>query len=135
MPTKRPPRAPCRPDDPPSLHERLIRDLLASDERICRNGFWRAVAALATELDEEITATRQHFGFLPDAYVLDRQECEIVIYEVEVRGTLSPDKLTLLGRFWDWWDASGEHDWLPRLILVNRFGHQNEIELREYAYA
>lgn len=135
MPTKRDPRAPCRPDDPASPHEQLIRDLVTSDTRMCRNGFWRAVTALAEELGEEGVFNRVTFGFLPDAYLIDRDECEILMFEVEHYGRLSEAKLRDLGAFWDWWDGSGEHDWLPRLFLVDRFGNRNELDLAERAYA
>lgn len=135
VPTRRPPRAPCRPSDPPSLHERLIRGLLDGNPNVCRNGFWEAVSKLAAELGEDGPLDRARYGFLPDAYLIDRENCEIVLYEVEVTGRLTDCKLRNLGNFWAWWDGSGEHDWLPRLILVDRFGNHNEIGLQERSYA
>ena len=132
MPTRRHPRAPCQSDTP---HELAIRRLIDSHQDLCRNGFWEAIKQLCDELGEDDVPTKLGFRFQPDAYRIDRQASEILLYEVEVTSLVTPDKMKLIAAFWEWWEASGDHDWMPRLFLVNRYGHQGEVDLSAHAYA
>ena len=94
-------------------HNLAIDSLCASKPGIQANGFWAAVEALAEELDYSIRLN----GFLPDAYEIDREACEIVMHEVVDSCDLSPDKLAKMGDFWMDWDGEGDTDWLPRLVV------------------
>jgi hypothetical protein len=134
MPTKRDPRAPCRPNDPPSLHERLIRDLIASDLRMARNGFWRKHRALVEKLgmDQDEFIARP---FLPDAYLFDHDNQEILLFEVEISCPLSDLKKHNYGWLWFCWESEGAHDWLPRLFVIDRYGHRNELDMSELYFA
>lgn len=134
MPTKRDPRAPCRPTDTPSLHERLLRNLVDSDPRMCRNGFWRTHKALIDELglDEDEFPQR---AFLPDAYLFDREHQEIFLFEVEVSCPLTVRKQCDYGWLWFAWDGEGETDWTPRLFVIDRYGHQNELDMCKLYFA
>jgi hypothetical protein len=112
MASRKGPRSPCE-QRVVSRHEQAIRDLLASDPRIMRNGFWAAVSELADDLDYEIRLG----GFLPDAYRIDREACEIVMHEVVDHCDLAPKKLASIGDFWMDWDGEGDTDWLPTLFV------------------
>jgi hypothetical protein len=135
MPTKRDPRAPCRPEAPPSLHERLIRDLIANDPKMCRNGFWRAVRDIAEEVglsDDEWLSDRD---FQPDAYLIDREAQVVRIYEVEVTSPLSEKKLFDYAWFWFLWECEGDTEWIPKLYTVDRYGNCNELSLQGLYYS
>jgi hypothetical protein len=135
MPTRRDPRAACRPNDTPSLHERLIRSLIESDPRMCRNGFWRAHRELTDELGFGLDDFPPDRPFLPDAYLFDRDNQEILLFEVEVSCPLTAQKIAAYGWFWFEWDGEGSTDWLPRLFVVDRYGHRNELNMAELYFA
>lgn len=126
MPTRRHPRAPNLGSSKP--HEMLVRRLIESDGRICRNGFARAVRALIDEIGSELDEMDLS-SFLPDAYMIDHENKAIVIYEVEVTSYLSPHKLDCYAWFWFCWDSEDEHEWRPRLFVVDRYFHKNELDL------
>lgn len=67
--------------------------------------------------------------FIPDAFRLNEAESEIELYEVEVTHPLTMRKLRVLGEWWAAWDAEGDHDWLPVLIQVDRFGDRHRRDL------
>jgi hypothetical protein len=89
-------------------------------------------------LSAAIDALRERLGcegpspaiaFVPDAFRLNEDDCEIELYEVEVTHPLTMRKLRTLGEWWAAWDAEGDHDWLPVLIQVDRFGDRHRRDL------
>jgi hypothetical protein len=125
MATVRDPRAECANE---TKHELLIRQLIGSDARMARNGFWKALRDLLDELKlrpEEFPSRE----FLPDAYLIDREAKEVRLYEVEVTCPLSSLKLADYGWLWFCFDCEEHLEWEPRLFVVDRYGHQNEIAM------
>jgi len=130
MPTVRGPRTP-NIQKVTTPHELVIRSLIDSHPDMCRNGFRRAMRNLWSELgdiDEMLP-----IDFVPDAYRIDREAEEILIYEVEFSHPVTEHKLRQYGMLWFDWDAEGQHEWLPRLFIIDRLG-QREIPMRELYY-
>lgn len=137
MPTRRHPRAPTiRADRSWSMHELAIRMLVRRDERVCRNGFAQAMHALGRELDDEYEFEPMPVGdFRPDAFLVDRQAQEVVLYEVEDTHALTPVKLDAIVFLWLWFDSDGS-DWILRLFPVDRYGNVGqELDLQGYYHA
>jgi hypothetical protein len=130
MPTKRHPRAPSKGKF--TLHERIIQALIDADQRMCRNGFWQSVGEIvnAAKLDEDLVCRE----FRPDAYLIDHERQHINIVEVEVSCPLSDKKKDDYTWWWFLWEAECT-DWEPRLFVVDRYGHGNELSLRNMYWA
>jgi hypothetical protein len=97
---------------------------------MCRNGFWRQHKALVEDLgldQEEFPAN----AFLPDAYLFDHEAQEIRLFEVEISCPLTPAKMDAYGWLYFCWESEGSVDWLPRLFVVDRYGHRNELSMSE----
>ncbi|WP_324807258.1 hypothetical protein SH584_11590 [Sphingomonas sp. LY29] len=126
MPRNRDLRKPCvRSDGKVTRHEELIRELIDSDPRMCRNGFARSMKPLFER--EGIYPENVPLGeFIPDAYLLDEEAKEIRIYEVEVTNALSNFKIQSLGMFWFYMDCEMTK-WMPRLYVVDRYGAMTEL--------
>lgn len=137
MPTVRNSRAPVAQRGGITRHEIAIRLLVNSRPDIHRNGFRQAVRELWAELaDPELDDGPPQMPFLPDAYRIDRESEELILYEVEDSNPISPQKLAALGEFWFDWDCEGQHDWLPRLVTVDRYGRETgEIDMMGLYYA
>ena len=134
MATVRDSRAPVTSRETPTLHELAIRMLVNSDRNIHRNGFRAVIRELVEELDCDNSCLAD--GFLPDAYKIDRDAQEILIYEVEDSHPLPPRKLDRYSWFWFCWEAEDRHEWLPRLFTVDRYGRATgEIDLCATYYA
>ena len=108
------------------IHRRAIADLVATIPGATDKGFWAA----HDELCDQERVERFRHRFLPDAFRFNAEAQEIELYEVEVHCALSPDKIALLGDFWEAWDEEGDSDWLPVLIVVDRFGNRNRMDLK-----
>lgn len=108
-------------------HVRGVAAILAEFPDAATTGFPTVMRALRDELGCEDDPPE--ISFIPDAFRLNRATQEIEIYEVEVTHGVSLQKLHALGYYWGQWDAEGDHDWLPVLITVNRFGHQRRFDL------
>jgi len=109
-----------------TLHEEAVELLLASDARIKRNGFWADARALWNELCEvhgDYSEDFPKFDWKPDAYMIDRERCRLVVYEVEDRWPLTRRKRGEMGAFWGVWDdMEFDGGWKPVFLIVNRFG-------------
>jgi hypothetical protein len=90
-------------------------------------GFPAAVRALRETLGCEDEAPAIHF--VPDAYRINHEACDIEIFEVEVTHPVTFQKLYELGDYWFEWDAESGHDWLPVLIQIDRFGTHHRRDL------
>lgn len=112
------------------VHRRAIAELVASILGAKENGFWAAHERLCRA--EGVAPFRSRF--LPDAYRFNTETQEIELYEVEVHCALTPAKIALLAEFWEDWDEEGGTDWLPVLILVDRFGNRSRMDLRCAVY-
>lgn len=111
--------------DAKSLHEYALRELMADDPRIKRRGFWADARALWNELCETEGDRGEFpkFAWIPDAHMVDRERCRLVIYEVEDRWPLTRKKRAAMGDFWMVWDSMDfEGGWKPIFLVVNRFG-------------
>lgn len=111
-------------------HQRMIADILRDYPGARVIGFQQALRALRDEIGAEDDIPP---SFRPDAYRINRDTRDIEIFEVEVSCVLSPAKIAQLGDWWFDWDSEGRHDWLPVLILVDRYGHRNHVDLH-HAY-
>lgn len=134
MATRKDSKAPViRADGHLTAHEVAIRTLVLSHPDIHRNGFKAAIRALWDELCaqcEYMDGPVPEMRFLPDAYRIDRENETIILYEVEDTHPLPVHKLHELAMFWFDWDCEGEHDWLPKLVTVDRYGRETgEVDL------
>lgn len=70
-------------------------------------------------------------NFVPDAFRLNEETCEIELFEVEVTHPVPTAKLADLGWYWSQWDAEDGHEWLPVLIQIDRFGtaHRRDLSI------
>lgn len=73
-------------------------------------------------LKEELAECR----VLPDAFRIEHEREEILVYEVEVTHHLPDWKLE---RYCQFWWALDEYYWMLRLFIVDRFGNQHELDL------
>lgn len=112
-------------------HQALIDQLISDVPGAAVYGFLSAVNELRTRLGCEAIPPLQ---WRPDAYRINVETEEIEIYEVEVRHAIPSSKIDLLGEFWLDWDDEGEHDWLPVLIVVGRYGARQRIDLKHAHY-
>lgn len=67
---------------------------------------------------------------IPDAFEVDEDNETIVAYEVEVGGRMSVDKMH---RYANLWWVLDEYEWTLRLVIVDRFGHRNDVDLCEWS--
>jgi hypothetical protein len=104
-----------------SLHERVIRQLIASDPRMCRNGFARAIEDLWAEIGGEPDELPP-IHFMPDAYLIDRDLKELVLFEVGDWRLATQAKEAALGQFWLMWDSCVPDGWAVGCIALDRFG-------------
>lgn len=111
-------------------HRTLIEQVLKDVPGSSAADFPKAIAALQKSLG----MTDALPTFRPDAYRINHETQEIELYEVEVRHALPQRKIEDLGDFWFAWDAEGEHDWLPVLIVVGRYGGHQRIDLAHAYY-
>lgn len=112
-----------------TLHTKLIDQLIDGIPGVRQHGFWRAHSELCQHLDIE----EMRFGFVPDAWRINKNSSEIEIFEVEVHSKLKAHKIRILGEFWEFWDGECS-DWLPVLILVDRFGNQSRMDLQSAVF-
>jgi hypothetical protein len=100
---------------------------------MCRNGFWQSVgkivAAEGIDCDEICART-----FRPDAYLIDNDRKEINIFEVEVTHAMPETKMDDYAWWWFLWECEGQSEFLPRLFVVDRYGHGSEMDLRQLYY-
>lgn len=111
-------------------HKRQIERILADIPGAECKRFWKRHEELCKSLGMDSC----RFSFEPDAFWFDTATFTINLYEVEVSSPLMARKISLLGDFWDWWECEGESDWLPCLIVVDRFGNRNEMDLKHAFY-
>lgn len=107
-----------------TLHQRLIGQLLTLDG-MQSHGFPEAHRNLCREVGADIPDPT----FFPDAFRLNSEAMEIELYEVEVTNDLGSRKIETLGDYWEQWDSEGHTDWLPVLIVVNRYGGKTRLDL------
>lgn len=104
-----------------SLHELAIRQLVESDPRMCRNGFAGAISDLWREIGgeaDEVPPT----DFIPDAYLIDRDLKQLVLFEVGDWRLATHAKEAALGQFWFMWDSCAPNDWALGCLALDRFG-------------
>jgi len=94
--------------------------------------------AQTTGLPMAVRALRDRLGcedeppiinFVPDAFRINEGTQEIELFEVEVTHAIPDRKLRDLVSYWFEWESEGEHDWLPILIQVDRFGSRHRRDL------
>lgn len=73
------------------------------------------------DLASELNADIGRHPFIPDAFKIDREASEILIYEVVHYSDLTPAKLRSVAELWMDWDDEAGHDWSVRLF-VQRIG-------------
>lgn len=69
--------------------------------------------------------------FIPDAYLINHQDEEVLIVEVEDTHPLTSEKLTRLINFYWWLDGLS---WKFRVFTTDRYG-QNQTEIPLFAYS
>lgn len=112
-------------------HTNLIDGLVRDIPGCHKHGFRAAHRALADSLGVEVDLPRA----LPDAYRFNEEAGEIEWYEVEVTHATPHAKICDLADWWADWDSEGENDWLPILVIVDRFGNRSRLDLAPYAYS
>lgn len=114
-------------------HKGEIANLMADFPGARTEGFAAEQTALwlriGGDLEEAPRAT-----FRPDAYLIDEEAKELLLFEVEVTSFLSDTKCAALGYYWFEWDADDSHDWLPVLITVDRHGTRAQQSLSDFYY-
>jgi hypothetical protein len=135
-----------------SKHKALIAELVASGAVTHRFAERTATAIagqcrnqLCTEAEcEEFLAEGPHCccdrcfirtdmvacRLIPDAHRIDIDARVVTAYEVEVTFAVNEDKLEL---YRHWWYMVDEFHWALRLVIVNRFGQQNEVNISPFA--
>ena len=119
-----------------AIHRELIDAVLRDFPGAATTGLPAALRELVATLPipdsavDALTSPR----FIPDAFRLNPEGARIEIYEVEISSPLTPTKIFALGSFWAEWDDESV-DWAPVLILVDRYGHRNEVDLLHACYA
>lgn len=119
---------------PPTLHERLIDGLIEDYEMIERHGFPPAFRNLfsdlagyddAGELEEMATQRR------PDAFIIDRAQKTIILFEVVVNNPVSSRKAAAYKRV-----ALACHDigFGLFLVVVDRWGQETHFDLLDGLY-
>lgn len=130
-----------------SLHERIIDRLVASIPGAQRYRFkqavldavWGQCGSHETKLADESDSTSTYvecercefsecFGDVPrpDAFVIDKENREVIAYEVEVTHQVSVDRaLQYADLFW----VIDEEYWLVRLVVVDRFENRSEVDV------
>lgn len=112
-----------------TMSQRAVRAMALQNPAIqAGRGFTKALRPFIKRLvDEDASKEIHHLGFNPDAYVLDEDAREIVIYEIEDTHMLSTEKLDLLIEHFWWFDDMGL---TLRLIVTDRYGmNRREISL------
>lgn len=108
-------------------HVRGVAEILETYPDARTMGFPTVIRDLRAELGCEDDPPEVHF--IPDAFRLNRDTHEIEIFEVEVTHPTPISKLHELGVYWSYWDAEDNHEWLPVLITVDRFGQSRRFDL------
>jgi hypothetical protein len=109
-------------------HDALVQQVLAEVPGSAINDLPAALRALADEIGDPGLA---RIYFRPDAYRINRETQELELYEVEVTSPITRGKVRQLGDLWFDWDSEGDHDWLPVLFIVDRYGHRNRVDLED----
>lgn len=124
-----------RPNIHTETHRQLIAAILEDYPGAQAKGFNQALRKLLAsyDLDESDAMLLDSPHFRPDAYRINADKKRIEVFEVEVTSLLTPTKIVDLGMWWFYWDCEME-EWEPVLILVDRYGHRQEIDLRHAYY-
>ena len=114
--------------------------LQAEDPEIKTKGFPGAVLALLKELDleedlraDESGKRKRRIAFVPDAFKIDRESHEVIIYEIEDAHPLSIQKFYRIMEVWELLDGVG---WDLRLIVTDRYvAKRGELNLEKWDLA
>jgi len=114
-------------------HRKHIADVLRDYPGAQAGGFETAMHALHKEACGRSFGEMASPGFRPDAFRINRETSEIELYEVEITSALTDRKVIDMGMFWFEWDCE-DCPWIPVLIVVDRYGHRNRIDLMHAYY-
>ena len=111
-------------NDPNLTFSKLVVNWLFSfDTRIRSTGFSKAlVDAFSSAEDkidaEEIRETLENNRIVPDAYIVDKEEQSVYLFEIEDTHLLTPEKLKRLCSIWFHLDCLS---WTMRVFLIDRY--------------
>ncbi len=117
-----------------AAHKREIARVLEDCPGAKTKGFAAAHRALWLEIGghpNDLPRT----AFVPDAFHIDREARQLVLFEVEVSHGITDEKYRRLGEFWCDWDDEAGNDWLPVLVIVDRFGNRDPRDLGRFYHA
>jgi len=98
------------------------------DPRIRIKGFAQEVRKIAAEYDAEIDAEEWKSlrpSFIPDAYLIDKDRFEVIMYEIEDTHMLKMEKMHKIVDLFLYLDS---FFWRLKLIVTDRYG-ENQREL------
>lgn len=94
-----------------------------------KTGFGKALMSrLIADYDEYLD---DWVRFSPDAYLVNEAKKEIIFYEVELSHELSDQALQ---RYVTFWFESDCEEWTIRLVSIDRYGNEQEIDLMKWFY-
>jgi hypothetical protein len=117
---------------PSRLHQALVGFIVFQDAQRIKTTGW------ASELKRHELIDVYEIRFpperRPDAFLIepDRQPGRITVWEVEVDGPLSPQRLEEWA--WAWGDCNASGFWELRLYVLNRLGEFHRVKLEHLYY-
>ncbi len=122
-----------------TMHKTMVARIIAQTPGAKTHGWHNAAKRLIASargrpVDDECwrEEVRPYLSMIPDAYTADEPENTLTMYEVDVTHGLNDARLARYMSAWFTQDCEGV--WF-RLICVDRYGDEHEIDLMEYYYA
>lgn len=143
---------------PGTRHEKLIDDLEKNIEGFRRNGFRKSLYEAAFKptvneiedsedcpkdgidnfeiiykeaCEDKRSEVREMCYGVPDGYVINSKNKTVSVYEVEVGGKLSNEKLENYAHTWEWLDY---YSWDFHLVLIDAYGNKTDWDLKNTYY-
>jgi hypothetical protein len=128
MPTQEYPPKVRRPGKPSAIHERIIGALRDEFPNAERHQFGTRLRAAVEEWGND----EDPFHRRPDAFVIDVEQREVTVFEVEITGYLTQQRLREWAMLWMTLDGM---EWDLHLIRVDRIGDRTKANLGAYYYS
>lgn len=93
----------------------IIAALQAADRRVSSGGFAKAIAAAVSPLCRELAR-----GIIPDGYLIDEDERQVVLYEVADTHPIRPAKADKIA---DLYDELEQEEWTLRVVVLDYTSH------------
>lgn len=108
----------------------IVQHMMEKNSAVKRTGFNKAlIKALSGKVDDEdLDYVKEFLGRVPDAYLINEAEKEIVWFEVEDTHRLKNDKINSLYHLWFALDYCY---WNIGFISINRYGTATPLNIYE----